>query len=489
MRYLILVLLLTFVVYGRNLSFWISPSGNDTDSCGTIENRCNTISYTLQIALREEASGNVSIYLAPGTYSGEKNVNITIPYSEKTEKFLFIGETEEPMDVIIDGQYQSPIIFDLYTHTEFFGITFMKGKRGEDGAGCLSSTHPVNLIVDSCMFYSCSSEGPGGGVYISREYNSSLIRFLSTSFALNRAEYGGGVFVSVFKEPGAIFEHCSFDNNHALLGGALYANFFVVMDSSTIFQNNATYGGAMYLEQTSGVVFDTKIQLNVANYGAGIFVNHVGEFLIVNSFLQAVYGGGLFVQGPQESGGSLTLENSNIQLNIATQGAGVYVTNMEPSMYNGTLEEPSFLIFYSNISDNVLVGVNTLGSGFYCIKSFAALTGSIVKQNTHVDVSTPSFDNNLYCDNSSFHLGSCQQCCSVFTCQECKKFGGCLIDNTGNEICLGISSYQCPCIPPNWSTQIGTVVALLGIVVLIIAFTFGIVLYIIKFRRIPYKTV
>ena len=62
-------------------------SGTDTQFCGTMEDPCLTISFS--VSQCNQTSDNCFIGLFPGTYSSDDNTNVVLP-----EKLTLIGLCE-----------------------------------------------------------------------------------------------------------------------------------------------------------------------------------------------------------------------------------------------------------------------------------------------------------------------------------------------------------------------------------------------------------
>lgn len=210
-----------------------------------------------------------------------------------------------------------------------------------------------NLTVKNNKF-SRNSANFGGAIYCC----GPLSEISSSVFESNTANNGGAIYIdhnnyTVFqcefisnsaKENGGAIYSCGFDgeinastfkNNHAdEFGGAIYSTEDLFMlDNSEFMKNNASAGGAMFLENY-GLVINTTFKSNVAEYGGAIFTEDVS---IDNSLLEDNHanenGGGIYAEG-------MVMTNNSTYIKNSAKSAGAVYSN-EGNIINATFTRNS----------------------------------------------------------------------------------------------------------------------------------------------------
>lgn len=151
-------------------------------------------------------------------------------------------------------------------------------------------------------------------------------------------------------------------HNNATLGGAYYidsplASLYI---SASIFNNTAQIGGGIYGTSGNMIVLNASVQNNTAVYGAGIYGLDSSITVltsIVNGNAATLVGGGLLVSG--SSFVNVTL--CTFSLNSAQLGGGIF--------YNGS----QIVVAYSNFTSNHAVN----GSGIYLQAAYSALLTTV----------------------------------------------------------------------------------------------------------------
>lgn len=227
------------------------------------------------------------------------------------------------------------------------------------------------LSVSDSEFAQNASTGNGGGIYNGQNGKLDLTR---SSFTNNSAAWGGGlmnegeavVSDSVFTNNQATLyggglanyrgklhiKHSTFTSNHAGERGGGVISFTVqgypvnlTLDTSTIENNNAKWGGGAYLSGSSGSSL-YQIASNVNNstfannravgdsgYGGGLYAT--GKIKIGNTTFAAngadKYGGGIY------NSARLTLLNVTLSKNVAQQGGALFQNNKRARLINTIL--------------------------------------------------------------------------------------------------------------------------------------------------------
>jgi predicted outer membrane repeat protein len=185
------------------------------------------------------------------------------------------------------------------------------------------------------------------------------------------AELGGGV--SIYKEFANV-STCRINSNTAALGGGvyLYKSSAIVGDGltpppatllsgdTTIYSNTATgvstyagYGGGVYAEKGSPIIFANLIEDNTAFYGGGI-ASRASAPIIVENLI-----------GCQVSPNTATGTTGD------GKGGGIYLDNATDAAMNKL-----------TIVSNTATGATGAGGGIYCDNSNFTLKNSIVAYNT-----------------------------------------------------------------------------------------------------------
>ncbi len=172
-----------------------------------------------------------TVYVAPGTYTGESNRNIDLP------RCMSLIATEGSEVTVIDCQNQGRA-FDLGvgtcvglvdTTSVIRGFTITNGSAS---TGCGMRINFVSPKVVECVFSNNSA-----------------------------ANVGGAVFVSNFCSP--VFERCLFDGNHASsAGGAVYTQSDCTFINCTFVGSSTTgtgYGGAAIYFYDYSSEFDQSV--------------------------------------------------------------------------------------------------------------------------------------------------------------------------------------------------------------------------------------
>jgi len=139
-------------------------------------------------------------------------------------------------------------------------------------------------------------------------------------YDLYRDGLGGALFVM-----GSLrVEHCTFSDNQAITGGAVYsAGESLVIDDCRFTGNAAKDGGALYVGYGEIRITDTDISGNTAeDDGGGIYAEQSSLAIESVSIYgnTAEKGGGVFIQT-----GDMVLTGNEISGNLAEDGGGVYV--------------------------------------------------------------------------------------------------------------------------------------------------------------------
>ncbi len=218
-----------------------------------------------------------------------------------------------------------------------YSIYYISDCKFEDNStpywGGTIYSYMAELQVTDCDFINNHNlNDDGGAVYIGG-FNAPVPIFTDCYFYGNTAaRYGGAI--SAYSAPYKV-SGCTFENNTAVFGGALYIDDWHSSTSSwslvdrCIFRNNqADYGGAIYSYDDNNLyVKNSLLYNNYAEYsGGGIFLNYINLTLLNCTLIgnsTSENGGGLYLS----NGSNLYLRNSILSDNTAGNGAQIYMLN------------------------------------------------------------------------------------------------------------------------------------------------------------------
>lgn len=261
------------------------------------------------------------------------------------------------LDNVITEEADKGATFNLYG-----GIICDNNSIEYGGALCIEGHGTFNMyggLFTNNTAYKC-----GGAVYAAE---SSDVRLLGGAFTNNNTNQDGGA-VYLYTGTTGFVDGTTFINNSSIYdGGAIYGeavDTFIQIDSGTFKQNRAKSGGGAVAIFTQGtlVINDAEIFENEATYGGGIWVRKayatINDVHVFNN-KATESGGGLQAQGidmPFQKT-CLTLKNAHIENNEAPLGGGIFIGGTGKIYIEGGLVE-------NNVADNgggLYVG--TLGYG------------------------------------------------------------------------------------------------------------------------------
>ena len=300
--------------------------------------------------------------------------NILIHNTE--QKFYEGGIVLDKENLIIDGQNHT---IDAKGLSRFFivltgnitlkNIIFKNGKYFKNqywddvGGGAIYTFPNTSLTLENCKFIDNTSNQKAGSIF-----NNSNLRIKKVKFKNNSSEYQGG---AIYNNNGSVsLEACCFENNSSeYYGGAIYNIDATLNLEKCNFHNNSSkyQGGAIY-NNSGSLIFKTstfnrnsslmevisswnnyspkifdqgtpsgiaKLVMGGAIYNKNGFLNFKrcdfednsanGEIYTPNN----VYGDSDTITvtgsgGAIYSGGSLSLENCNFNINSSNNGGAIY---------------------------------------------------------------------------------------------------------------------------------------------------------------------
>ncbi|MBN2426629.1 MAG: T9SS type A sorting domain-containing protein [Calditrichaceae bacterium] len=217
-------------------------------------------------------------------------------------------------------------------------IWFEAGEEGINWAGIRFDT--LNVEVKPSLFQYCVFQDGGpqifkgrpptieGGAFSIR--SSNQVRISNSTFQYNEATYGAALFI---EDSNILLEWNTFTENEASFGGAVFLrNDTILIRNSKFYRNNAgKNGGAIYTSETQLEMQNSLLAVNYAGYGGALSYTYSNIFSTNNTFA----------------------DNEAVLL-----GGAVYNTYSENVIYTNN-------IFWNNKADS-------LSNQFYFVKSDSA---------------------------------------------------------------------------------------------------------------------
>ena len=284
---------------------------SDTDGNGTADNPYNNFTA-------ERIKSGCDNHLASGEYNLTSDISIG--------KASFIGNGS--LNTILNGNGHTLLSEDL----TFTNITLKNIK--------ILSSNKFKLSASNAVFKDCSDDSGKGGVICSSHVSS--MTFANCTFENNSASYGGAIYIL----SGRInLSNCTFENNSARYGGAIYAEKSLLEGFNSTFRNNAAVmlGGAVTSVNSNKLMLDdSSFAGNIAGFEGGAVYSYFGNSLIFNSSFEdnfANAGGALFIDSNRE----VNITGNRFKRNTAyyTAGAVFLLTNVDLNMSDNTYEDNS----------------------------------------------------------------------------------------------------------------------------------------------------
>ena len=258
---------------------------------------------TIQGAVDVAFDGD-EILVMPGTYtgSGDEVVNLL-------GKEIWLHSSQGADATIIDGEGARGCVMcenDETINTHIEGFTLTRGNAYSGGGIFLFY---ASATITNCSFTNNTQSSMGAAI----SCFSGELHVSNSSFSNNESWWAGS---AVYAGGGPIIlEACSFSQNVSSRGGAVYivdAETFISGCAFDANSGNGDYqlGGALYLEQTSGMLDSCSFTNNNAKYGGAIRNDNsamVFDFLEIQNNEATILGGGIDTFGsfPQISNSAI----------------------------------------------------------------------------------------------------------------------------------------------------------------------------------------
>lgn len=250
------------------------------------------------------------------------------------------------------------------------------------GAGIYINTSS-NLIINSLIQNNISASA--AGVFLIDSFSNI---FLSNSIiSRNEAETGNGGGIYIYNDSKFNIIYCKIEFNKALAGngGGIFIDYGSIMSSNNyiygmIVNNNANYGGGVYLNNSFNSIIDANINSNISIYGGGIYIygglsNIIQGNIVYNE--STFSGAGLYIRAIDYStipGDALFIRNANITLNVSKNSPKsiIHIYNIANGFSSG-----NGILYFIN---NRIGGVDSSSVGIY--EENADVKGHTLVSNT-----------------------------------------------------------------------------------------------------------
>ena len=217
--------------------------------------------------------------------------------------------------------------------TDDANVTFTQSmiqyNRASYGGG-ISTNLRSRIVIQQCTIANNTAVQGGGGI-ISADLSSPT--FMDNAIQFNAATHGGGIMVGRLSHP--LFDGNIIEGNTAsFAGGGIYTNSEGApsfINSNTIVDNQALYGGGAYLDSLSFALFNaSRFERNQAQSGGAIF-SHCSGSVGLNA---------VFISNSADSGGGIAFyslcefpllyfSNATFHNNSATQGGALAIQSFQ----------------------------------------------------------------------------------------------------------------------------------------------------------------
>ena len=225
--------------------------------------------------------------------------------------------------------------------------TKVTNNSAKDGGGIWvrDDVDTAVTIKNGCVISNNQSVYGGGGIFIRQDNNKKISASIENALIENNStENGGGIYL--IRKVGLTLKDTRILGNNATNGGGIFAydGSTINADNATVSGNKAANGGGLYLWNTSGSILadlrNSFIENNTATgWGGGIFTNTNVKVNANNTKLQsntAAAAGGILLW----NNSSATLNNTEVSGNKATGNGGgvsVYDATCSLTTSNGTV--------------------------------------------------------------------------------------------------------------------------------------------------------
>ncbi|MEA4956099.1 hypothetical protein SDC9_03477 [bioreactor metagenome] len=339
------------------------------------------------------AGNNDRLLIGTGTYSSSGNAieidgkNITIQGQSNSNRAKLDGR----------GLYRTIIVQEDASLTLRY-IDFVNGTS--------ISYHTLNIrgsiLVESCSFKNCYGDS-GSAIYVFEDSNSAIIKDCTfiNNHAANTGDNSYTVGGAVISQGSANFKviNCYFENNTALTyGGAIGLRNNGVgaeITNCTFVNNFAPDGGAIYALASATILGSTFRNNRATNNGGAIVTTGSNSLNIANS---------KFESNRAKNGGALYLTvltriiGSSFSSNSATgNGGGLYTTGSSRSIISSSKFTSNSAKYGGGIYNNASLSISS--SNF--VSNKASANGGAIYANKNLNIS----GGNIKSNNANYGSG------------------------------------------------------------------------------------
>ncbi len=199
------------------------------------------------------------------------------------------------------------------------------------------NTDQSTLYVENCLFENNSAKS-NGVIYLDE---FGIAKIINSTFRHNIVTSYGSVVV-FDTSISAIVENCTFEQNCAVSGGAIFITSYdskyrshVKIEDSAFIKNSATQGGAIVSKYCVTEINNVSFIENYASLYGGAIYSRTGSISIVNSYFSenvADYGGGLYLKTNKN-----TVFDSSFVKNYAFIAGGAIYSTMKKISTKGCI--------------------------------------------------------------------------------------------------------------------------------------------------------
>jgi parallel beta-helix repeat protein len=352
---LVLLWLLVSVVHADPDTIYVSTTGTDDPSCGTVGSPCRTIPH----AVDNRAQAGDVVVVAAGTYTEAFSLKAGVVISGAGAGVTIVdGENARgPLVTADDG--------GIGGSTVLRGLTIRRGFTDTVGSGVYVDNGAAPAIEDCVIRENVSSVGGGGLSILFASPALSNVQVLSNAAGWS----GGGLFIldgspvlngvqvlsnTADQDGGGVYV-CG-DGSPIFIGGQVAGNRVITGSGGGIFVDGGSSpaisgtqvvsnaagwgGGGIYLQDSQAVLTNVQVLSNTAQDGAGIQVWPVSAPTItggeVRGNVASDGGGGIHVAGDSSPFIDGVMVRDNQALGVAYGGGGIYVTgDASPVIHGG----------------------------------------------------------------------------------------------------------------------------------------------------------
>lgn len=310
----------------------------------TLQSGQITIGATQDLILNGPGAATLTISAAAATSTTNRIFNIT------SSKTITISNLKLANGNLSSGN-GGAILTTSKTSLALSGVTIVNNKTASGSGGAVyftgASSGTPNLSLTNATFESNSASVQGGAVYVNSA--NTGITIADSTFSGNTAATGAAAIYVFHASPFVTITGTVFSNNQGL------ANYFG--SGIVLTMNNCTYSGnlgAIYQYTGKAAITSCTFVNNSALRGGAIFLDYVETVInnctiLNNTATSAAFGGGaIFVY----SSSNLTINNSTILGNsTAGRGGGIF-------MYNGSLSLRSSIVAENTASNGQDISIS-----------------------------------------------------------------------------------------------------------------------------------